>query len=1046
MKKTCVLFIHGLGGNKEDTWGDLSSILNEKKNSSQSDEFDEIDLKYFEYESTKFTNFDGFSKEVLTKLFKELCKSKDDKNQLPSQIHSESKALRAHLSRDEYLDYESIFIIAHSMGGLISARYLLDEISERKPIKIKRILYICTPFLGSVFANIAVTLGFASDETKNMRINSNFIRELREGVQEIEEVVDSTYFFGVKDKVIEAYSDTVGYDSQKMLNGDHSSLLKEENLKVNFEHIKKFILDMNYDTFIEKLYTRAISNNGFKYNNSFERKIVLEESLKKFQGNHLQKALLNRNELENYQYMMGLISNHYYTPHEIYHAEKYYVKIDSNENIMEIFWNDINSKEKLSPWFYIGSRGSGKTLLQNMWLKKHFKEMEDRKIFHVRCDVHKIFDLMRKSLKEPRPLELSIDTYLDMQFLYILLKYRSCKFNNKGNNKQGVTSSLMQSIYEVLDRDNTDVIKGSRFNNLGDFLEKQSEFIKHNEVNLRPTRRRYSYAIELMGNISTGKNIIKDILEDYEGFSSLLLEKKPSEKLDILLGYLDDYKRSAAKEKIISTIKRNELKSKNLKISDMETTLIEIDEEVSASKKNTTALWLRISKHIQEFILSRNYKILKMIDGIDNIIVQDFADKKLYEEKMEEVNNLINKGNRKFVYYFISLRTDSFIDIRKLKEAKTYETGNVGSSPLGYCAHRHEDAGESLSTIITKRYEAFNSLRPSSSEDSLYYKILSHVFNNYNDDPVNKVKNIIHIRAILRQYMFISLHVLFEFKRKKIFEFNKEFCNKIADRIFEEVFFLRNKLYICTDEVTGNTRDNKYKIFPNVFYANHKSKEWTGFCSSRSLCRIRILQLLKNNSIKKDIIVNTLNTLYPVEYIEKKIIILLSYNLIETSFDEKSKTLNYKTTYKGNYLLDIIRSNLNIIYYFCLDTPLPEKFIHEEDSSENSYLSIFLRTTAAHKKAGYGNSIIKTVLTFILYIKDIHDSEVLTLNKSSVSCEDIRRLSFPLDIEDVEKKLKPIFISVIRDNVSLYSYFRHIGYYKTTEELEKDLTQFSWHK
>jgi len=963
--------------------------------------------------------------------------TKVDASKLPSQIILFSKALKTELSKDEYLDYENITIIAHSMGGLISCKYLLDAIYHGETLKVDRVLYICTPFLGSVFSDAAVKLRIASSETKDMITGSALLEDLFKGVNKIEDKVSSAYYFGDKDEVIECYIDNIEYDRQVMLKGDHSSVLTTPNLNDNFEHIEKFIFGNKFNTFIENLYAGALNNNKLSYENTFKRKITRDETIRKFQRNHLQDILLNGNEYKSYSSMMEMINNHHFTPHAIYNGKKYYVKIKSNENILDRYWSKISNDDKVPPCFYIGPRGSGKTLMQNIWISNHFKEMEENRIFHVRCDVHKIYHSMRISDTSKSYTNLSIQNYLDMQFLYILLKYRSSKFNNKGPLKRGACSSLMVQIDAILDKNDKDIVKSSKFKNLGDFLDKQSHNIKHNEVNLRSNDRRYSYALELMGNVSSDENV-NDILDNYDEVIRSIEDNGHHSILDLFLGPINDQTRSKVIDRIITKAKENENRSSKIKISDMHTTLLEIEEEISTSKKNTTQLWLKISRYIQEILLSKDYKILKLIDGIDNIIIQDTTkDKEFYENKVEEINEIITNGCKKSVYHFIFLRNDSFIAMED--KFKVYESRSVGSHKLKYIKYQHENAGGSLSAIIKKRYEALEKSHPALNNGSLYDSILSFVFKEYKKDFSNKVVNFNNIRAILRHYLFISLHVLFEFYRLEISEFDRDFCKKLIDRMFDEVFFLRSKLYVCTEEMTGESFDYKYKIFPNIFYTHHRSDKWTG------LCRLRILQLLGEDSLSKDNIINKLSAIYPTEYIEHKIENILGYNLIESDFDENLKIVTYKTTYKGNYLLDIVRSNLNIIYFMCLDTPLPKKFVNvEDDFSKTSYLGVFLRT-GAPKNTGYGNSIVKSVLTFMLFIKNIHDSELATLKKNNLNRKDLEKLVFPLDVEKVELNMKRIYSEIVGNYGQLHSYFKNIGNYEQTD-LERYLAEFGWNK
>lgn len=1035
--KKCVLFIHGLTGSKDETWGDLDKKLNEIKNNSKDNNFNLIDFKYFDYESSKLIDLEGFTKSILTSLFQKISSS--DKN-IPLRINNISSRLRTYLSGEEFSDYKKISIISHSMGGLIAAKYLLDEIEKKRELRVDKILYICTPFVGSIYADMASKIGLPSYEVKEMKQNSDLLKEIATGSKKIEDKVDSTYFFGESDDIIEDYKNKIDEGLQGTLKGGHKSILKEENLRYNYKYIEYFILKSKENSLIDNLYLKAQENNFFYYDNRYKRKIKTEECQNSIQMNNLVDVLLINKEKETYKKMMSLINHHHFNPHERYNGESYYVKIDYNEKMLDDYWRKIVSMDKLPVYFYVGSRGSGKTLLQNIWIKKHYYEMEDKKIFHVRCDVHKMYSAMRNSKYKKEYKELKIDEYIDMQFLYIFLKYRDSQYNDKGVNREGVCSTLMKNIYNEIDKSDEEIVSGSKFDNLGDFLDQQSRNIKHNEVNLRPNNRKYSYAIDLMGNIYSN-NIIEKIVAGYNQLEEVILDGGEYEPINVFLGTLDSAEQNEAKNNIKSVVISNKDEDFQLKEADIRSNLLRIDKKIKEVNKKTTKIWLDVSHQIQKIITLKKYKILKIIDGIDNIIISnDDREKEFYEGKVEEINKIAGSEPRSFVYYFISLRNDSFIRM----EAKwSYSLGNVDEkNRKQYVKYVHENAEEMISDIMLKRYEALETLQPYLDKKCLYYFILNYLFKKKNHHSTN-ITNFSNIRTALRHYMFLSLHVLLEFKRKRINKFDSIKCDRVVEEMFNQVFFLRDRLYIDTKGVAGTSSDSKYKVFPNLFYAKKgKNNQWLG------LCRIRILQLLQGRSMSRTTIVEILENIYTdKEHIENKIDNLFDHNLIETDMEVEveEKVMKYRITNKGIYLLEIIKSDLNIIYYMCLDAFLPEKYVNgSEYYSSNSCLGVFKSKITDYKNIGYGNSIIKSVLTFSLFIKNVHNLEVNKINNRRVNDIDIERITLPINISDIDKGLSSIYREVIKDYEILHNYFKYVGSYDSEVDLERDLINFSW--
>ncbi len=63
---------------------------------------------------------------------------------------------------------------------------------------------------------------------------------------------------------------------------------------------------------------------------------------------------------------------------------------------------------------FIGDKGSGKTAMQNCWLNEHNDVLEQNKIFWVRCDGHKLYELWLNSAEiiEKKKQEGDLNGYL----------------------------------------------------------------------------------------------------------------------------------------------------------------------------------------------------------------------------------------------------------------------------------------------------------------------------------------------------------------------------------------------------------------------------------------------------------------------------------------------------------------------------------------------------------------------------------------------------------------------------------------------------------
>jgi len=1025
MKKKCILFIHGIGSTDEKTWGSVADIIKTRK---QERKYKNIEFEYYTYTSEKLS-FSSLATNTLLNLF-----NNTEKNEiLFDKISSISKEFKSHIDKYIIPYYENITIIAHSMGGLISTRYLLDEIKAGNSLKINKILYICTPFIGSYFADISKKLLIGSPEALNMTTDSSFLSTLAQDSEKYEfnNKIHYDYFLGTDDGIIVDYRKIIVHDTQFTLPGDHNTILHGSNINKNFKFLEDFFLEKKYKTFLETLYSKAILNDSLKFNNNFSRVITTEEARESIDQNNIQKYLLKGTDKLLFEEMLNLINVHSFNPHRKFIAEEYYSPINSNNILLDNFWDDISTKDNLLPHLYIGPRGGGKTLIQNIWINNHFEEMEERNIFHIRCDIHKIYELMKKSITGTDHINLTIEHYLDMQFLYIFLKYRNNKYNTKSDNYSGVESKLMKKIDNTINKNNEEIVKNYTFENLGTFLDIQSHNIKHNEVNVRKSDdRKYSYAIFMMQTLTHNNTdtLIDNLLDD----SQTILTN------DLLNEYLAVFNSEEQKnilETLKGIIKEYDKGIYDKRQMDARINLLLTDKYKTgySHNKSIAELWLKTSKYIQKTILNEGYKILNIIDGIDNIIIQDSPeDKTFFNIKLKELAEIIEpKHQKKSVYYFIALRNDTMTLF--LKNYTVRSTAGYGENNITYNKLEHSHSSRNIDIISKKRYSTLINKIKTLDKVSLYQDVLSCLFNSELHTP--ELENIDNTRMLLRHKLFLSLQVYFEFIRSKK-NFNNKDCKKFTKRVLKETLFLRDKLCIATDIQKNSSLEDMYKIFPNIFYPHEETAKWSG------LCRIRILQLLQSNNLSLENIITILSVIYDKKYIQKKVDSLLSYNLIKTNLDKEFKTVMYKTSNKGDKLLSLIKSDLDILYYLSLDTPMPEKFTNIS-SYENSYMAIFRkRSDSDPKNTGYHHSIIKSVSTFILFIKYIHDDETLLLDNHMQSNPFIKEFEIPFNISVIDNKMKEKYKHVKNHDI-IKSYFMKVGQYNDTR-LNRDLVHFNW--
>ena len=176
-------------------------------------------------------------------------------------------------------------------------------------------------------------------------------------------------------------------------------------------------------------------------------------------------------------------------PNKDYEPLEYFV-----ENSLEDYLFNALIKQKKEGHrkciIHYGNKGSGKTITQNVLLYRKNKELEKEKIFWVRCDVHKLYKLLRKNLNiDKLASNTSIKEYLSIQLVYVFCKYYD-------------QSTLLKSVYEGikssgekfdLQMDNA----GENFRSIPiiEIVEKFREDISRGEK--RP-KKEFSYAVDII--------------------------------------------------------------------------------------------------------------------------------------------------------------------------------------------------------------------------------------------------------------------------------------------------------------------------------------------------------------------------------------------------------------------------------------------------------------------------------------------------------------------------------------------------------------------
>jgi palmitoyl protein thioesterase len=146
--KKLVLFIHGLGGTADGTWLRFPELMRQDAELAR-----QYDVMAIDYASGAFGPKPGLPTAAA------ILKTEIE-NRYPASAYSD------------------IALIAHSQGGLVARSYIAERINSSQPLRVSRLLTFATPHQGSGFATLLKWVPFASQQTRDLDPNSEFMRDL----------------------------------------------------------------------------------------------------------------------------------------------------------------------------------------------------------------------------------------------------------------------------------------------------------------------------------------------------------------------------------------------------------------------------------------------------------------------------------------------------------------------------------------------------------------------------------------------------------------------------------------------------------------------------------------------------------------------------------------------------------------------------------------------------------------------------------------------------------------------------------------------------
>ena len=280
-----VLFIHGFTGNVNETWKNKNGKLFPKlllENEYIAQNFDVATYGYF----TTLLDLFADSTEKFRRI-KNLIRRKTHKKEKNLEISELSNNLSNHL-RITLNQYDSIYIVAHSMGGLITKSLISDELKRNGWTKVKLFMSLAVPHQGS---SGAVLGGLISNNLQIDNLNpvNSFINTLNQRWINLDSKPSTKYFYGSYDQVVTKHSaiaiDKIEKDIISVAE-DHNSISKPESSDaIVCNGVRQFLEEAHQHTLLGDIGYQKLSSTEQLDDELFVLKLIISEIANETQEN-----------------------------------------------------------------------------------------------------------------------------------------------------------------------------------------------------------------------------------------------------------------------------------------------------------------------------------------------------------------------------------------------------------------------------------------------------------------------------------------------------------------------------------------------------------------------------------------------------------------------------------------------------------------------------------------------------------------------------------------------------------------------------------------
>lgn len=143
-----------------------------------------------------------------------------------------------------------IFLVSHSLGGLISRQMIVSELRAGRTPRIEKLALIAVPNSGSMLANVGSLVSLRHRQLKRLSRDDEALRSLNADWEQlkVEEAIAVRYIVGGCDRVVPHESAVPYVDRERnkslLIDADHRSIIRPKDVDdIRFRTVRRFLLE-----------------------------------------------------------------------------------------------------------------------------------------------------------------------------------------------------------------------------------------------------------------------------------------------------------------------------------------------------------------------------------------------------------------------------------------------------------------------------------------------------------------------------------------------------------------------------------------------------------------------------------------------------------------------------------------------------------------------------------------------------------------------------------------------------------------------------------